>query len=341
MSNASSTTSASAPDTRFRDDARLAFAREATGDPTLVLDRASMDAGFRSYWRGTALGISRIVMDSPPDLEDVQPWLHVRDLLEMHGVRVPHVLARDVERGFLLLEDLGGETCLQALARLEPDALMHAAFDQLARVQAVVPPLALPAFDEAMLRRELALFPDWFLGRHLGVTLSEDERDGWDSVQAYLVAAMLAQPQVFVHRDFMLRNLMPVEGGVAVLDFQDAVVGPIAYDPASLLRDAFHSWPEAQADAWLAQWHARAASAGLPVPALERFRADVALTGVQRHLKVMGIFARLHHRDAKPKYLADVPRFLAYLDAVVPSHAALAPLAALLDRHVRPRLFPS
>ena len=325
-------------DDAARADARLAWARDATGDAALSLVRASMDAGFRSYWRGDAHGISRIVMDSPPDLEDVRPWLRIRDLLERHGVRVPHVRARDVESGFLLLEDLGGDTCLQALDTLDADALMDAAFEQLLRLQAIAPPDDLPAFDAAMLQRELALFDDWFLGRHLGVTLSDAERAGWESVQAHLVDAMLAQPQVLVHRDYMLRNLMPVEGGVAVLDFQDAVRGPIAYDAACLLRDAFHSWPAAQADAWLAQYHARAQAVGLPVPALAQFVRDAALTGVQRHLKVLGIFARLHHRDGKPKYLVDAPRFLAYLDAVVPLDPALAPLGALLDRHVRPRL---
>jgi len=325
-------------DDAARAAARLSWARDASGDATLTLVRASMDAGFRSYWRGEANGLSRIVMDSPPELEDVRPWLRIRDLLEMHGVRVPHVRARDVESGFLLLEDLGGETCLQALDSLDADALMEAAFEQLLRLQAIAPPDDLPAFDAAMLRRELALFDDWFLGRHLGVTLSDAERADWEAVQAHLVDAMLEQPQVLVHRDFMLRNLMPVEGGVAVLDFQDAVIGPIAYDVACLLRDAFHSWPAAQADAWLARYHARAQAAGLPVPALPRFAHDAALTGVQRHLKVMGIFARLHHRDGKPKYLADAPRFLAYLDAVVPRDPALAPLGALLDRHVRPHL---
>lgn len=321
-----------------RADARLAWAREASGDAALTLVRASMDAGFRSYWRGEAHGLSRIVMDSPPDLEDVRPWLRIHDLLEIHGVRVPHVRARNVESGFLLLEDLGGDTCLQALDRLDADTLMDAAFEQLLRLQVIAPPADLPAFDAAMLRRELALFDDWFLGRHLGVTLSDDERAGWESVQAHLVDAMLAQPQVLVHRDYMLRNLMPVEGGVAVLDFQDAVIGPIAYDAACLLRDAFHSWPPAQTDAWLTHYHARAQTAGVPVPPLARFVHDAALTGVQRHLKVMGIFARLHHRDGKPKYLADAPRFLGYLDAVVPRDPALAPLGALLDRHVRPRL---
>ena len=317
---------------------RLAWAREASGDPALELVRASMDAGFRSYWRTQGEGRSRIVMDSPPDLEDVRPWLRVRDLLEGGGVRVPRVDARDVDAGFLLLEDLGGDTCLQALARLDADRLMDAAFEQLLRLQAVAPPADLPAYDAPMLLRELALFDDWFLGRHLGVALDADERAAFDGVKALLVEAMLAQPQVLVHRDYMLRNLMPVDGGVAVLDFQDAVRGPVAYDPVCLLRDAFHSWPEPRVEAWLARYHARALDAGVPVPARERFLRDAALTGVQRHLKVMGIFARLHHRDGKPKYLVDAPRFLGYLEAVVPRHPELAPLGALLERHVRPRL---
>ncbi|TKS53090.1 aminoglycoside phosphotransferase [Luteimonas yindakuii] len=317
---------------------RLAWARGATGEPALELQRASMDAGFRSYWRTQGAGPSRIVMDSPPELEDVRPWLRVRDLLEAGGVRVPRVDARDVDAGFLLLEDLGGDTCLQALARLDADALMDAAFDQLLQLQAVTPPADLPAYDAPMLLRELALFDDWFLGRHLGVTLDAGERAALDRVRTQLVDAMLAQPQVLVHRDYMLRNLMPVADGVAVLDFQDAVRGPVAYDPVCLLRDAFHSWPEARVDGWLAHYHARAVAAGIALPPYERFRRDAELTGVQRHLKVLGIFARLHHRDGKPKYLADAPRFIAYLDTVLPRHPALAPLGALLDRHVRPCL---
>lgn len=325
-------------DAADRAQARLAWARAASGDAALQLERASMDAGFRSYWRAATGGGTRIVMDSPPALEDVRPWLRIRDLLEAGGVRVPQVLARDVEAGFLLLEDLGGETCLQALARLDADALMDAAIDQLLRLQAIAPPLDLPAFDAAMLRRELALFEDWFLGRHLGVTLSADERADWEAVQAHLIESMLAQPQVLVHRDYMLRNLMPVVGGVAVLDFQDAVRGPVAYDVACLLRDAFHSWPPSQLAIWLDRYHAKAQGAGVPVPSRPQFQHDAALTGVQRHLKVLGIFARLHHRDGKPKYLADAPRFVAYLDAALPPHAALAPLARLLDRHVRPAL---
>jgi len=321
-----------------RADARLAWARAATGDAALALERASMDAGFRSYWRGATAGGSRIVMDSPPDKEDVRPWLRMRALLEGGGVRVPRVLAEEADRGFLLLEDLGRDTYLHAVDADNADALFDAAVDQLLRLQAIAPPADLPAYDEALLARELRLFDEWFLGRHLGVALDCEDLESIDLVYRRLIDAALAQPQVLVHRDFMPRNLMPAADGPAVLDFQDAVRGPIAYDALSLFKDAFLSWPEARVDGWLDRYHARALAAGLPVPPLARFRRDADWIGVQRHLKVMGIFARLNHRDGKPKYLADAPRFLAYLDAVLPKYPELAPLSALLDRHVRPAL---
>lgn len=321
-----------------RADARLAWARAATGDAALALERASMDAGFRSYWRGATAGGSRIVMDSPPDKEDVRPWLRMRALLEGGGVRVPRVLAEEADRGFLLLEDLGRDTYLHAIDADNADALFDAAVDQLLRLQAIAPPADLPAYDEALLARELRLFDEWFLGRHLGVALDCEDLESIDLVYRRLIDAALAQPQVLVHRDFMPRNLMPAPDGPAVLDFQDAVRGPIAYDALSLFKDAFLSWPEARVDGWLDRYHARALAAGLPVPPLARFRRDADWIGVQRHLKVMGIFARLNHRDGKPKYLADAPRFLAYLDAVLPKYPELAPLSALLDRHVRPAL---
>ncbi|GAB2624716.1 aminoglycoside phosphotransferase family protein [Novilysobacter erysipheiresistens] len=325
--------------------ARLAWARAATGVAELELTRASTDAGFRSYWRAAsddAASPSRIVMDSPPDKEDVRPWLHIRELLEGGGVRVPKVLARDVDAGFLLLEDLGIDTYLQVIDDDNADALFDAAIGQLLKLQALPCPADLPAYDEALLARELRLFDEWYLGRHLGVELDCGELEALELAYRRLIDAALAQPQVFVHRDFMPRNLMPVASdpadGPAVLDFQDAVCGPIAYDPLSLFKDAFLSWPQARVDTWLDRYHARALAAGLPVPALARFRRDADLIGVQRHLKVMGIFARLHHRDGKPKYLADVPRFVAYLDAVLPKYPELAPLAAIIDRHVRPTL---
>lgn len=327
--------------------ARLAWARAATGDAHLELIRASTDAGFRSYWRTGADGgggrPSRIVMDSPPDKEDVRPWLRIRELLEGGGVRVPRVLASDIDTGFLLLEDLGIDTYLQVIDADNADALFDAAIEQLLKVQALPCPADLPAYDETLLARELGLFDEWYLGRHLGITLDCGELESLELVYRHLIDAALAQPQVFVHRDFMPRNLMPVPGNPAdappaVLDFQGALHGPIAYDPLSLFKDAFLSWPEARVDGWLDRYHARALAAGLPVPTLARFRRDADLIGIQRHLKIMGIFARLNHRDGKPMYLADVPRFVAYLDAVLPKYPELAPLAAIIDRHVRPTL---
>ncbi len=321
--------------------ARTAWARNATGEPALDLERASMDAGFRSYWRGRAAegalaSSSVIVMDSPPDKEDVRPWLHIRALLETGGVRVPRVLSKDAEHGFLLLEDLGQNTYLHVIDAGNADALFDDAVTQLLTLQAIAPPADLPAYDEAMLGRELSLFDEWFLGRHLGVTLDCGDLESLERVYRQLIDAALAQPQVLVHRDFMPRNLMPADDGPAVLDFQDAVRGPIAYDALSLFKDAFLSWPQDRVDGWLDRYHARAIAAGLPVPTLARFRRDADWIGVQRHLKVMGIFARLNYRDAKPKYLEDAPRFLAYLDGVVPKYPELAPLGELLDRYVRP-----
>jgi N-acetylmuramate 1-kinase len=326
-----------------RASARTAWARAATAEPALDLERASMDAGFRSYWRGRAadeaLAVrSVIVMDSPPDKEDVRPWLRIRALLETGGVRVPRVLAEDVEHGFLLLEDLGRDTYLHVIDTDNADALFDDAIAQLLKLQAIPPPADIPVYDEALLARELKLFDEWFLGRHLGVELDCDDLERLELVYRRLIDAALAQPQVLVHRDFMPRNLMPADAGPAVLDFQDAVRGPVAYDALSLFKDAFLSWPQDRIDVWLDRYHARALVAGLPVPPLARFRRDADWIGVQRHLKVIGIFARLHHRDSKPKYIADAPRFLAYLDGVVPKYPELAPLGELLDRRVRPAL---
>jgi N-acetylmuramate 1-kinase len=321
-----------------RETQRLAWARAATGNPDTGLARASMDAGFRSYWRTLGTEPSRIVMDSPPDKEDVRPWLRLRAVLESAGVRVPQLLAEDTDHGFLLLEDLGPDTYLHVLHSDNADELFDAAVTQLLRLQAVPVPDDLPAYDEALLLRELRLFDEWFLGKHLAIVPDVGDVAALERINRVLIDAALAQPQVLVHRDFMPRNLMPAAGGPAVLDFQDAVKGPIAYDPLCLFKDAFVSWPQDRIDAWLDRYHARAADAGLPVPSLERFRRDVDFIGVQRHLKVIGIFARLHHRDGKERYLEDAPRFFGYLDQVLPRYPELAPLADFIARRVKPTL---
>jgi len=326
-----------------RAEARTAWTRAMLRDDAVEPVRASMDAGFRSYWRASHGDGTSIVMDSPPDMEDVRPWLRIRDLLEGGGVRVPRVLAQDVDAGFLLLEDLGADTYLHVIHDANADALFDDAVTQLLRLQAIAPPADLPAYDEGMLARELRLFDEWFCGRHLGLSLDCGAMDALDGAYRVLIDAALAQPQMLVHRDFMPRNLMPVAGGPhsdgpAVLDFQDAVRGPIAYDALSLFKDAFLSWPEHRVDGWLDRYHARAIDAGLPVPAIERFRRDADLIGVQRHLKVIGIFARLNHRDAKPKYLGDVPRFFAYLDGVLPRYPELAGLQRFVEHTVKPAI---
>lgn len=330
-----------------RAGARTDWARTALGDAHATLVRASVDAGFRSYWRTQSGAGSRIVMDSPPDREDVRPWLRIRALLQAGGVRVPRVLAQDVDAGFLLLEDLGAETYLHVIDAGNADALFDDAIGQLLRLQAIAPPAepgpgpeqALPRYDEALLLRELRLFDEWFLGRHLGLSLASDGMDILESAYRRLADAAMAQPQVLVHRDFMPRNLMPAGDGPAVLDFQDAVYGPVAYDPTSLFKDAFLSWPPAQVQTWLRRYHARALAAGVPVPPdVDVFLRDADWIGVQRHLKVIGIFARLHHRDAKQKYLADVPRFFAYLDEVLPRYEPLLPLHLFIQETVKPAM---
>ncbi|MFT4255486.1 MAG: phosphotransferase [Pseudoxanthomonas sp.] len=323
--------------------ARLDWARRALGDPAAGLQRASVDAGFRSYWRSTGNGPSRIVMDSPPGKEDVRPWLRVRDLLETGGVRVPAVLACDVEAGFLLLEDLGRRTLAQVIDEGNADAHFDAAIGQLLKLQQIAPPPGMGEFGEALLQRDAGLFEEWFLGRHLGIALDCAGSEKLQLAQRRLMDNALAQAKVLTHRDFMPRNLMPVESppapdSPAVIDFQDSVRGPIAYDAASLFKDAFLSWPLARVDGWLARYHQRALAEGLPVPPLARFRRDADWCGVQRHLKILGIFCRLHYRDGKSKYIADLPRFIAYLDEVLPRYRELEPLAELLASTIKPAL---
>jgi aminoglycoside/choline kinase family phosphotransferase len=314
---------------------RLAWTRAVLGEAHASLERASTDAGFRSYWRSSG-SPSRIVMDSPPGKEDVRPWLRIRDLLEAGGVRVPRVLARDIDNGFLLLEDLGGPTLAQVMDAGNADAHFDAAIAQLVKLQKIAPPGDVGDFGEALLQRDAGLFEEWFVRRHLGIELDCGDAERLQLAQRRLMDNALSQARVPVHRDFMPRNLMPASDGPAVLDFQDMVTGPIAYDPISLFKDAFLGWPLQRVDGWLARYHQHASDAGLPVPDLATFLRDADWMGVQRHLKILGIFSRLHYRDGKSKYIADLPRFIAYLDEVLPRHRELEPLREVLERTIKP-----
>ena len=277
-------------------------------------------------------------MDSPPLLEDVRPWLRMRDLLENGGVRVPQVLARDVEAGFLLLEDLGGPTLAQVLDAANADAYFEAAINQLLRLQSIVPPAEMGEFGEALLQRDAGLFEEWFLGRHLGLALDCEDSENLQLVQRRLMDNALAQAQVLTHRDFMPRNLMPTKPELAVLDFQDCVRGPVAYDAISLFKDAFLSWPLARVDGWLAQYHRRAqarriaGAAACAVPARRRLAGSAAPSQDPGHLRAPALSRR--QIEIPP----DVPRFIAYLDEVLPRYPELQPLALLLETRIKPAL---
>jgi N-acetylmuramate 1-kinase len=303
---------------------------------TETLRAASADASFRRYLRIDAKkGASLVVMDAPPPQEDVRPFVKIAQLIEQAGLHGPQVLAADVERGFLLLTDLGRTLYLDAFADASPkqaDTLMRDAITALVQWQAKVPGDTLPPYDDAMLRRELQLFPDWCVAREYGVTWREREQQTWQQVSDTLVAAALAQPKVAVHRDWMPRNLMVSDPNPAILDFQDAAYGPIAYDVASLLRDAFWSWDEALELDWAARYWDKARRAALPVgDDFGSFWRDVEWIGLQRHLKVLGIFCRLKHRDGKPKYSSDLPRFFAYATKVATRYRELQPLLSLIE----------
>jgi len=299
-----------------------------------TLRAASADASFRRYFRIDTAAASVVAMDAPPDKEDVRPFIHVAQLLRDAGLNAPQVLARDVAHGFLLLTDLGTTTYLDALnaGACDADALMLDAIDALIRWQLATRPGELPPYDEALLTRELMLFPDWYVARHLGRTLDARQSQTLEAMFRRIVASNLAQPAVYVHRDYMPRNLMVATPNPGILDFQDAVYGPITYDLASLLRDAFISWEEERVIDWAVRYWERARHARLPVAAdFGEFYRDFEWMGLQRHLKVLGIFARINYRDGKPQYLADTPRFVKYVRAVTQRYGALAPLARLID----------
>ena len=329
-----------------RMDALRRFASGALASANLEIEPASADASFRSYWRVRGAGHgARIVMDAPPDREDLGPWLEIGARLHRSGLHVPEVFAVDRERGFVLMEDLGTRTYLPALTAASADVLYADALDALAHMQAHTDASGLPTYDRTLLIGELERMPEWFLGHHLGFTPSCDE---WDIVEAaftFLVNSALEQPQAFVHRDFHSRNLLIVDADAraddgklrpnpGIIDFQDAVRGPITYDVVSLLRDCYIEWDAARVETWMGSQHERLRHARVIGADVDRarFRRWFDLVGLQRHLKVLGIFSRLWYRDCKPQYLADLPLVWRYITTVAGAYPQLDAFVDLLER---------
>lgn len=299
-----------------------------------ALAPASSDAGFRRYFRvPSESGRSFIVMDAPPEHENTPQYLKVCALMREAGLNVPEVFEADLDAGFALISDLGNQTHLDVLNEENAAKLMDAATTALVTWQKASRPGVLPEYDRAVLERELELFPEWYVKRHRGVEWDETERKWWAMTKEFILKNNLREAQVFVHRDFMPRNLMVSDPMPGVIDFQDALYGPVSYDIASLLRDAFVSWGESFVlDTTIRYWE-KARRAGIPVPEdFGVFYRDVEFMGVQRHLKVLGIFARINYRDGKPKYLADTPRFIDYVRKTSQRYSELSPLMHLIER---------
>ena len=300
------------------------------------LTPASEDASFRRYFRITIPSGTRIVMDAPTALQDCRPFIRVAGLMHGAGVNAPKVLAQDLSQGFLLLTDLGRQTYLDVLNDDNFDALFRPCADALVKWQLASKPDVLPLYDVEMFRRELSLFPDWYIAKHLQVTLSKSQQETLEKIFALIINAALAQERVYVHSDYTPRNLMVSDRdskeNPGVIDFQDAVYGPISYDIASLYRDAFITWDEEQVlDGTIRYWE-KAKKAGLPVPAgFDDFYRDAEWMGLQRHLGILGIFARHNYRDSKPKYLADTPRFVHYIRKTCERYQELWPLVRLFN----------
>jgi aminoglycoside/choline kinase family phosphotransferase len=298
---------------------------------------ASADASFRRYFRlhsQNALSPTLIVMDAPPQSEPVEPFIAIAELLQHAGLHVPHVLEKNTADGFLLLSDLGSTTYLASLSDSNADALYGDAIDSLVAMQLASQPGVLPGYSEALLQRELDLLPEWYLKKHLQFELTADEEKYLRNAFALILKNNLAQPQVYVHRDFHSRNLMRTETkNPGILDFQDAVYGPITYDAASLWRDAYIEWPEERVIDWVARYWELGRKKGLPMHAdFGEFYRDFEWMGLQRHIKVLGIFARLYHRDVKDGYLKDIPLVLKYALATANRYIELKPLARILER---------
>lgn len=301
-------------------------------DNSFTIAPASADASFRRYFRITHDDRTSIAMDAPPPQENCRPYIEVARLLREAHVNAPKVIAEDVDRGFLLLSDLGSTTYLAALDVSSAPGLYRDAISALIRMQSGVQSDRLPAYDRALLQRELDLFPDWYVARHKALTWDDESKALWRNGCELLLANNLAQPVAFVHRDYHSRNLMVSDDNPGVLDFQDAVNGPLTYDLVSLFKDAYIEWGEEFVIDQVARYWSEAKGAGLPVdPDFAAFYRDFEWMGVQRQLKVLGIFARLCHRDGKPAYLDDMPRVMRGLVAACARYRELGPLQRLLE----------
>ncbi|MDY1546946.1 aminoglycoside phosphotransferase family protein [Luteibacter sahnii] len=313
-----------------RATARLAWARQVTALPSLTLEPASADASFRSYWRGYVEGQPVIVMDSPPDKDDPAPWIAIGRRLAEAGLHVPKVMAADLVQGLLLIEDLGTRTYLPELDERTVDALYGDALDALLRMQKQVDTAGLPAFDPAWQTMEMEIMPTWFLQRHLGADLACGDWDVVELAFTRILQAIAEQPRAFMHRDYHSRNLLvTADRSPGIIDFQGAMSGPITYDLASLLRDAYIVWDNERVEGWVEAYRLRLLDARLLDDTVDtdRFRRWFDLTGLQRHIKILGLFCRLCYRDGKPGYLADLPRVLRYVLDTARRHVDLAPLA--------------
>jgi len=316
-----------------RKDALRRFVAQATGDERFDLAPASADASFRSYWRVTRGEATWVVMDAPPALEDSRPWLDIGSRLARAGLHTPAVFAQDLDQGFLLLEDFGRRILLPELNAASVDAHYAQALDALVTMQREVDASDLPPFDAAWATQEMELMPTWFLQRHLGLDASCGDWDQIELAFRRILDALAQQPQRFMHRDFHSRNLMIVaRNNPGIIDFQGARRGPITYDAVSLLRDCYIEWPAQRVAEWAEGFRRRLVAADLCDADPARFRRWFDFTGLQRHIKVLGLFCRLHYRDGKQQYLGDLPLVLRYVLDVARGYDEFASLVALLER---------
>ena len=316
-----------------RELARLNWLRAALDDPSATVESASADASFRSYWRSTSAGRTWIVMDAPPDREDIRPWLDIASRLTKAGLHAPEIRAADADAGFVLMSDLGGRLYLPELHEASANSLYGDALTALLAMQVKIDARDLPPYDDQRLANEMELLPEWFLKRHLGFTPECDEWDVIELAFRALIDNATRQEQVFVHRDYHSRNLLVCpEDNPGILDFQDAVRGPITYDLVSLLRDCYIAWPEQRVHAWAEDYRRQLVGAGLTHVDEAVFRRGFDLMGLQRHIKVLGIFCRLWYRDGKSSYLKDLPLVWSYMRTVGNRYPEIAPLVALIER---------